>query len=355
MRVPRAVATNWRDKTEPAAKALGKVIVSGRESHVRRREFIGLVGGAAAWPAVAQAQTVRRVGIMLSSEQDDPEMRARSTAFETAMQALGWINGSNVQIDARWFGGSSERAEAHARDLVALGPDVIVVNATVGIQAVLKTTRSVPTVFVSVGNPVGSGFVPSMSRPGGNVTGFSAFEPEIAGRWMQVLKEIAPSTRHIRVLSYPGYEFLWEQAEAAAAAMSVAVSITPTHNTREIEQVIAETAGRSGGALIVLPAPVYASNRELVARLAASRGLPAVYPFRYYVAAGGLMSYGFDAVDLFKRASGYVDRILKGEKPGDLPVQAPTKFELVINMKAARALGLNVPPAMLAQADEVME
>lgn len=282
-------------------------------------------------------------------------MRARLTAFQEAMRTLGWTIGGNVQMDVRWFGGSSERAEAHAREIAALGPDVIVANATVGIEAVLKTTRSVPTLFLIVGNPVGSGFVPSMSRPGGNVTGFSAFEPEIVGRWIQVLKEIAPDTRHVSVLSYPGYEFLWEKAEAAAAAMSVAATMMPAYNATEIEQVIATAAARPGGALIVLPAPMFSSNRELLARLAASHRLPAVYPFRYFVTAGGLMSYGFDTVDIFKRASGYVDRILRGEKPGDLPVQAPTKFELVINLKAARALGLNVSPAMLAQADEVIE
>ena len=322
---------------------------------MQRRKFIGLLCGAMTWPIPARSQTLRRVGVLLASDERDPEMQSRLSAFQGAMQALGWTVGGNVQMDVRWFGGSSERAEVHAREIVALGPDVMVANATVGIQAVLKATRSVPTVFVAVGNPVGTGIVASMSRPGANVTGFSAFEPEITGRWIQTIKEIAPGTRHIGVLSYPGYEFLWEQAEAAAAALSVAITTTTAHNAAEIEQVIATTAGRPGGALIVVPAPVFAANRELVARLALSRKLPAVYPFRYYVTAGGLMSYGFDAVDLFKRASGYVDRILKGESPGDLPVQAPTKFELVINLRTARALGIDVPSTMLAQADEVVE
>lgn len=323
---------------------------------MQRRSFIGLLCGAAAWPAVAHAQTPpRRIGVVLAAEERDPEMQARLSAFQDALRSLGWTIGGNAQMDIRWFGGSSERAEAHAREIVALSPDVIVANATVGIEAVLKATRSVPTVFVAVGNPVGSGFVPSMSRPGGNVTGFSAFEPEMAGRWIQVLKELAPETRHVSVLSYPGYEFLWEKAEAAAGTLAVSATMTMARNDGEIEQVIAATAARPGGALIVLPAPVFRSSRELVARLAASHKLPAMYPFRYYVASGGLMSYGFDAVDIFKRASLYVDRILKGEKPGDLPVQAPIKFEMVINLKAARELGLNVPLTLLAQADEVLE
>jgi putative ABC transport system substrate-binding protein len=206
-----------------------------------------------------------------------------------------------------------------------------------------------------VGNPVGSGYVASMSRPGANVTGFSAFEPEITGKWMQVLQETAPATRHVTFLTYPGYEFLWHGAEAAAAALGLAVSQATAHNPAEIERAISSTASRPGGALIVMPAPVFATNRELIARLAASHKLPALYPFRYYAVIGGLISYGMDAVDIFRRASLYVDRILKGENPGDLPIQAPTKFELVINLKTAKALGLTVPVTLLARADEVIE
>ena len=325
---------------------------------MQRREFIGLIGGAAAWPVTARAQqpgAMRRIGVLLASDERDPEMRARLTAFQEALRALGWTTGDNVQMDLRWFGGSSERAVDYAREIAALAPDVIVANATVGLEAVLKTTRSVPTVFVSVGNPVGSGYVASMSHPGANVTGFSAFEPEITGRWIQLLKEIAPGTSHVGVLSYPGYEFLWQGAEAAASALAVTVTQATSHNAAEIERAIAAIAARTGGALIVLPAPVFASNRELIARLAASHKLPAVYPFRYYAAAGGLISYGMDVVDIFKRASGYVDRLLKGASPSDLPVQAPTKFELVINMKAAKALGLDVPAMLLARADAVIE
>jgi putative ABC transport system substrate-binding protein len=193
-----------------------------------------------------------------------------------------------------------------------------------------------------------------MSRPGGNVTGFSAFEPEIAGKWLQVIKEIAPATKQVTVLFHPGYEFLWRGAEAAAAALGVTVTQATTHNVTEIERAISVIADRGGGALIVLPTPLFAAHRELIARLAALHKLPAVYPYRYYITAGGLMSYGIDAVDIFSRASLYVDRILKGEKPSDLPVQQPT-IELVINLKTAKALGLTVPPSMLARADEVIE
>jgi putative ABC transport system substrate-binding protein len=325
---------------------------------MQRREFIGLVGGAAAWPVVARAQQpgrMRRVGVLLASNERDPEMQARLSGFKEALRALGWTVGGNLQLDVRWFGGSSERAVEYAREIAALVPDVIVANGTVGLEAVLKVTRSVPTVFVAVGNPVGSGYVASMSHPGANVTGFSAFEPEITGRWIQLLKEIAPGTRSVGVLSYPGYEFLWPGAEAAASALAVTVTQATSRNAAEIEQSIAAIADREGGALIALPAPVFASNRELIARLAASHKLPAVYPYRYYAAAGGLMSYGMDVVDIFKRASGYVDRFLKGESPSDLPIQAPTKFELVINLKIAKALGLDVPATLLARADEVLE
>jgi putative ABC transport system substrate-binding protein len=217
---------------------------------MQRRRLIGLIGGAVVWPVMARAQSkrTRRVGVLLASNERDPEMQARLSAFQAALRALGWTIGDNVEMDVRWFGGSSERAEEYAREIAALAPDIIVANATVGIQAVLKTTRNVPTVFVTVGNPVDSGFVASMSRPGANVTGFSAFEPEITGRWIQLLKEVAPRTRHIGVLSYPGYEFLWEKAEAAAAALSVTVTRTVANNAAEIEQVMAAIAGRPDGA-----------------------------------------------------------------------------------------------------------
>jgi putative ABC transport system substrate-binding protein len=326
---------------------------------MRRREFIALVGSAANCLTVrAHAQQpgrIRRIGVLMGSEASDPEMQARLGIFEDGLRATGWVKGSNVQIDWRWYGGSSERAAQYAAEIASLRPDVIVVNATVGVEAVRKITQIIPTVFVMVGNPVGSGYVASMSRPGANLTGFSAFEPEIAGKWMQLITEIAPATKHVTVLSHPGYEFLWNGAEAAAAALGLAVAQVTCQNASEIEGAISALGGRLGAGFVVLPAPVFSANREMISRLAIIHKLPAVYPFRYYAAVGGLMAYGIASADVFRRAPSYVDRILKGENPGDLPVQAPTKFELVINLKTAKALGLTVPSSLLGLADEVIE
>jgi putative ABC transport system substrate-binding protein len=326
---------------------------------MRRREFIALVGTAANWLTVrAHAQQpgrVRRIGVLMGSEPGDPEMQARLGIFEDGLRALGWVKGSNIQIDLRWYGDGSERAAQYAAEIAALRPDVIVANATVGIEAVRKVTQILPAVFVMVGNPVGSGYVASMSRPGANLTGFSAFEPEIAGKWMQLVREMAPTTRHVTVLSYPGYEFLWNGAEVAAAALGLEAAQVTCHNAGEIEAAISALGGRSGAGLVVLPAPVFTANREMISRLALQHKLPAVYPFRYYAVVGGLMAYGIATADIWRRAPSYVDRILKGENPGDLPIQAPTKFELVINLKTAKALGLEVPSSLLGVADEVIE
>jgi len=324
---------------------------------MRRRQFMTLLGGAA-WPFAVRAQQaaqMRRIGMLMGSSATDPEMRARLAAFQEALRALGWTDGDNILTEKRWFGGSSDRAAQYAKEIIALNPDVVVANGTVGIEAALGATRSIPTVFVLVGNPVGSGYVASMARPGSNVTGFSAFEPEITGKWMQLLKEMAPATRHVTILFYPGYEFLWRAAEAAAAALGLEVKQATCHNAAEIEQAIPAIAASPGGALIVLPSPLFGLNRELIIRLAATYALPAVYPYRYFATAGGLMSYGIDSVDIFRRASLYVDRILKGANPGDLPVQAPTKFKLVVNLNTAKALDLAAPPTLLARADEVIE
>jgi putative tryptophan/tyrosine transport system substrate-binding protein len=326
---------------------------------MRRREFIALLGGgAASWPVVAAAQQparIKRIGLLMGSGASDPENRARLAGFEEALRSLGWKEGENILIERRWFGGSSRLAAQDAKEIVALKPDVIVANGTLGIEAVLGTTRITSTVFVLVGNPVGSGYVGSLAHPGGNVTGFSAFEPEIAGKWMQLVKEIAPDTRRVTVLFYPGYEFLWRGAEAASGALGLEVTQGTCHDASEIERAISATATSPGGALVVLPTPLFGLNRELIVRSAASHGLPAVYPFRYFTTAGGLVAYGINTVDLFQRASLYVDRILKGENAGDLPVQEPTKFQLSVNLKAATTLRLTVPPTMLARADEVIE
>lgn len=324
---------------------------------MKRRDFVVLLSSIIVWPAVAVSQEnrVRRIAMLLASSASDSEMQPRLSAFQRQLRALGWTEGENIKIELRWFGGDAARARALAKQIVDLSPDVIVAHSTLGIDAIRYATRSIPTVFVLVGNPVGGGYVASLAHPGANVTGFSAFEPAIAGKWMQILKEIAPATKRVTALFYPGYEFLWRGAEAAAAALGVEATQATCQSAAEIERALTPLAGAQGEALILLPTPLFTANRDLIVRLTAMHKLPAVYPFRYYATAGGLMSYGIDAVDVFRRASLYVDRILKGESPSDLPVQAPTKFELVINLKTAKSLGLVIPPSLLAVADEVIE
>lgn len=326
---------------------------------MKRRDFLRLAGSMGiSWPAAARGQTagrVPRVALLLGSSASDPEMQARLAAFQAQLRTLGWTIGDNVKLETRWFGGNAERAQSFAKELVELAPDLIVANGTIGIEAALGVTRTIPTVFVMVGDPVGSGYVSGMAHPGGNVTGFSAFDPEIAGKWMQFVKEAAPAVKRVIVLFYPGYEFLWRGAEARAAGLGLEAMQAKCQSTAEIEQTLTALTETPASALVVLPTPLFATNRELIVRSAAKRQLPAVYPFRYYAAAGGLMSYGIDVVDVFQRSALYVDRILKGEKPGDLPVQAPTKFEFVINLKAAKSLGLTMPSTLLARADEVIE
>jgi len=326
---------------------------------MRRRDFIaGIAGSAAAWPFTARAQQagqVRRIAVLMGASKNDPETQVRMSTFNTRLRALGWTEGSNIEIILRSYQGDFDRATRYAKEIVEHASDLIVANGTVGLEAARRATRNIPIVFALVGNPVGTGIVASMAHPGGNITGFSAFEPEIVGKWMEVLKEIAPTTGHVMVLFYPGYEFLWRGAEVAASALKLEVAQALCHSAAEIEPAISALAGRSGAALIVLPTPLFAFNRNLIVRLAATHRVPAVYPFRYFTKVGGLMSYGLDGVDIFRRAAQYVDRILKGEKPADLPVQAPTKFELVINLKTAKALGLTVPLKLLALADEAIE
>ena len=291
----------------------------------------------------------------MGAGENDPETLSRMTVFTARLRQLGWTDGDNIQIILRSYQGKFDRATRYAKEIVEHAPDLIIANGTVGIEAARNATRSIPIVFALIGNPVGTGVVASMSHPGGNITGFSAFEPEIVGKWMQALKELAPATGHVTILFYPGYEFLWQGAEAPAATLGLDVTKATCRDAAAIEQTISALANRPGSAFIVLPTPLFALNRALIVRLAATHRVPAVYPFRYFVQVGGLMSYGIDGVDIFRRAAQYVDRILRGEKPGDLPVQGPTKFELVINLKTAKALGLTVPPTMLARADEVIE
>jgi putative ABC transport system substrate-binding protein len=330
--------------------------------HIRRREFITLLGGtAAAWPLAARAQQqqrMRRIGVLMPNAADDPEYQARITAFLQELAQLGWMDGRNIRIDSRWAAGDAGRLHKFAKELVALAPEVILASAAPSVAALQQASRTVPIVFVGVADPVAAGFVESLARPGGNATGFSVFEYGIALKWLELLKEIAPRVTRAAVLR--------ESAVAAgpaqfgiiqAAAPSLGVELRPVdvRNASEIELALTAFAQGSNGGLIVTGSPGALFHRTLIVALAARHRLPAVYFARYYVTDGGLISYGPDFVDQYRRAAGYVDRILKSEKPTDLPVQAPTKYELVINLKTAKALGLDVPPTLLARADEVIE
>ena len=290
---------------------------------------------------------------------DDPEAKARLAAFLDGLQQLGWTDGRNVRIDTRWPGGDADRARKYAAELVALAPDVILASSTTGVAALQRITRSVPIVFASVIDPVGAGFVATMARPGGNTTGFSAFEYSLSGKWLELLKEIAPNLTRSAILRDPTLAAGIGQFAViqAMAPPSLAVELAPIdmHDPGETEHAITAFAREPNGGLIVTASPLAATYRDLIISLATRYRLPNVYGFRYYPASGGLASYGPDTADEFKRAADYVDRILKGEKPADLPVQAPTKYQLVINLKTAKALGLVVPTALLARADEVIE
>jgi putative tryptophan/tyrosine transport system substrate-binding protein len=301
---------------------------------------------------------MRRVGVCMNYAEDTPQSRARLASFLEEMEKLGWTAGRNVQIDYRWGIADADRNRRNAAELVALAPDVILASATAVTAALLQTTRTIPIVFVNVVDPVGAGFVQSMARPGGNATGFIPFEYGIGGKWLERLKQIAPGVKRVAVLQNPLAASRSGQLgaiEVLAPSFGVELSAFTVRDTGEIERTLAAFARAPNGGLIVVGALSLESNHDLIVALAAQHRVPAVYPYRRYVAAGGLMSYGTDLVAQFRRAAGYVDRILKGNKPADLPVQAPTKYELVINLKTAKALGLEVPPALLARADEVIE
>jgi putative tryptophan/tyrosine transport system substrate-binding protein len=331
---------------------------------MRRREFITLLGvGAAAWPLAAGAQPrerLRRIGVLINAAAEDPAAQSRLTAFLQELAQLGWTEGRNVRIDIRWAAGDAERTRKHAAELVALAPDLILTAGSPTTGPVLQATRSVPVVFVQVADPVGGGFVENLARPGGNATGFANFEYGMGGKWLELLKEVVPGIKRAAVLrnlvtaAGPGQ---FGAIQAVAPSLGLEVSPVNIHDVRqdavEIERVIAAFARAPNGGLIVTGGSVV--NRREIITLAARHRLPAVYPDRVFVADGGLISYGPDRIDQFRHAAGYVDRILKGEKPADLPVQAPTKYELIINLKTAKALGLVVPPSLLARADEVIE
>jgi putative tryptophan/tyrosine transport system substrate-binding protein len=328
---------------------------------MRRREFISLLGGAAAWPLAAGAQQgerVRRIGVLMAQAANDPEGQARIAAFLQGLQELGWSVGRNLRIDIRWSAGNADDTHKYAAELVALAPDIILASTTPSVAALLQATRTVPIVFTVVADPVGAGFVDSLARPGGNATGFITFEYGLAAKWLELLKEIAPGTTRAAVLRDPAITSgIGQFAAIQTAAPSLGMEIVPVNvrDAGDIERAVATFARVGNGGLIATGSPLTQLHRDLIIMLTARHKLPAVYANRFFVADGGLMSYGSDLVGQHRPAARYVDRILKGEKPADLPVQAPTKYELVINLKTARALGLEVPASVLARADEVIE
>jgi len=329
---------------------------------MRRREFITLLGGAAAaWPLVGRAQQgerMRHVGVLMSTAADHPEGQARITAFMEGLQQLGWTDRRNVRIDVRWTAGEAARLGQYAAELVTLAPDVVVTGGASYVAALQQATRTVPIVFATATDPVGGGLVASLSRPGGNVTGFTLFEYGSSSKWLELLKQIAPQVTRVAVIRDPSLPTGTGQLgaiQSAAPSFGVDLTAVDVRNVAELERAVTAFAQLANGGVVVQASPLATVHRELIVTLAARHKLPTVYFDRAFVAAGGLVSYGANITNQYRRAAAYVDRILKGEKPADLPVQAPTKYELVINLKAAKALGLDVPPSVLARADEVIE
>jgi putative ABC transport system substrate-binding protein len=337
-------------------------MTSSRTSQ-RRREFIILLGGAAlAWPLAARAQQpdrVRRIGVLMAFAESDPEAQAWVAAFREGLQKLGWAEGRNIRIDTRWGALDSDSRQRFAKELVALQPGLILSSVTPTTAALLQQTRTIPIVFANNADPVGSGFVASFPRPGGNVTGFVNLEPTMAGKWLELLKEIAPRVSRVAFLFNPAtatyFEYFLNPFKAAAPSFGVEAIAAPVHDRSELESVVAAQARAPHGGLVVMPDPFMVGHRAEVTSLAARYRLPAVYPFRYFTELGGLLSYGNDPLDNYRRAATYADRILKGANPSELPIQAPVKFVLTINLKTAKALGLTVPPTLLGRADEVIE
>jgi putative tryptophan/tyrosine transport system substrate-binding protein len=328
---------------------------------VRRREFITLIGGAAAaWPLAARAQQpdlMRRIGVLMTLADKDSEGQLRIAAFRQELQKLGWIEGRNIRFEYRWAAGDAQRLRAYAQELVGMAPAVMLAGNNMALRALQEAPHTGPIVFAQVADPVGSGHVASLARPGGNITGFALYEPAIAVKWLELLKEIAPSIARVAIIYDPS-DFNSkhvQEIEAVIESFGVQLSSFIIRNVADIERAIDGFATKPHGGLIILPGPFTVVHRDLIISLAIRHALPNVYAYRYYPAAGGLASYGVDNVESYLRAASYVDRILKGEKPADLPVQLPTTFRLVINMKSARTLGLDVPPMLLARADEVIE
>ena len=328
---------------------------------LRRREFITLLGGAAAWPISAGAQQperVRRIGVLMGYPEGDPQAQANVTALRQGLREVGWTEGRNVQIDYRWAGGDPDKARTFAKELIGMTPDVIVPSTNQVTRIVQQETRTIPVVFAFVGDPVGSGFVTSLARPGRNLTGFANFENSIGGKWLELFKEIAPRTGRAGFIfnpdAAPNVGF-FHAAETAAVPLAIKLTGLPVRDAIDIEEGVMTLAAVPDCGLIVAPHAVTLGNRKLIIELASHHRLPAIYSDRYFAESGGLLSFGNNTADLFRRAASYIDLILKGAKPADLPVQLPTKFEVVINLKTAKALGLEVPPTLLARADEVIE
>ena len=331
-------------------------------SDVRRREFITLLGGGAvAWPVAARAQQseqMRRIGVLMGLVASDPEAQSRVAAFENGLRKLGWVKGRNLSIEYRWAGDGSVLRD-HAAELLGMGPDLILANSTPVTAALWEQSGAVPIVFTQVTDPVGQGLVPNLAHPGGDLTGFTSFEFSIGTKWLEALKQTAPHVTRVALVfnpqSAPSADLFLRPVEAAAPSLSVVPIGAAVRDSDDVDRMFDALAREPDWGLMVLPDISMTNYRKAIIALAARHRVPAVYPFRYFAASGGLMSYGTDVAEVFWRAAAYVDRILKGERPGDLPVQAPTKYELVVNLKTAKALGLTVPPTLLALADEVIE
>ena len=329
---------------------------------IRRREFIGILGGAAAWPLTARAQQperMRRVGVLMSYAESDPDGQVFVAAFREELQQLGWLEGRNIQIDFRWAALDAEAMQRFAKELIALQPDLILSQTTNSTAALLQQSRTVPIIFANVADPIGSGFIANLARPGGNVTGFVLSEPTMAGKWLELLKEIAPRVKRAALVFNPATapfaEYFVEPFKAAALSSGVEAIKATVHDKSELETVIVAHAREPDSGLIVIPDAFLNVHRVDVTSLAARYRIPAIYPYRFYPEVGGLLSYGNDVADNYRHAADYANRILKGAKPSELPVQAPVKFELVVNLKTARALGITVPPSILVRADEVID
>jgi putative tryptophan/tyrosine transport system substrate-binding protein len=330
---------------------------------MKRREFIALIGSAAAgWPFAAgaqQPQRMRRIAMLISTREDDAEGQARVALLRQGLKELGWTEGLNINVDYRWVGGDAARAKANAMEVVSQKPDLIIANSTLSLAAVRNETSTIPIVFLVVGDPIGQGFVSSLAHPGGNITGFTAFEFATSAKWLELIKEIAPEVRRIAFMFNPAggpyAEKFVEAIAPIASSSAIDLMVSPTRDAAEIDQALIAVSGEPKGGLIVSPDAFTASNRGLIISLAARYRLPAIYPYRFFAADGGLLSYGHDSNEPWRRAPAYVDKILRGASPADLPIQQPTKFELIINLKTAKHLGLTIPPQLLDRADELIE